>query len=124
MKRSHTLIILMCASLALWCVVELENLSYQPRKIQSDQTILAEKVFDPGIPVHLSIPSIGIDANVETVGIASDGTMGVPKKPEPVGWLSMTAHPGATGTSIIDGHSGWVHKRPAAFDNLKNLKVG
>lgn len=75
-------------------------------------------------PVRLIIPHIGVDASIEQVGVAKDGSMGTPKDPEPVGWLNISAEPGDVGNAIIDGHSGWKNHRPAAFDRLKELRAG
>jgi hypothetical protein len=41
-----------------------------------------------GLPVHLKIPSINIDASIEYVGLIPDGAMDAPKEPANVGWLS------------------------------------
>jgi LPXTG-site transpeptidase (sortase) family protein len=76
------------------------------------------------LPVRLSIPSIEVDANVEYVGLASDGSMGVPKGPLEVAWYMLGPKPGENGSSVIDGHAGWARGEPAVFDNLYKMKIG
>jgi len=57
-------------------------------------------------PVSLTIPLIGVQTNLLTLGLASDGTLQVPP-PNMVsvaGWYTGSPRPGAIGSSIIVGH--------------------
>src|SRR5665213_214737 len=72
----------------------------------------------PGLPVRLKIPVINVDALVEHVGVAPDGTMAVPKGPADTSWFALGTPPGAIGSAVIAGHYGWKNGIPAAFDNL------
>jgi LPXTG-site transpeptidase (sortase) family protein len=76
------------------------------------------------IPVWLTIPTIGVDAQVDMVGLTADGAMGAPIDPDHVGWLSSSASPGAAGTAVIDGHRGWIEKMAVVFDRLHELHIG
>lgn len=76
------------------------------------------------LPVRLLIPSIEVDADVLYVGLAPDGSMDVPKGPLQVAWYMHGPKPGEKGSSVIDGHSGWVGGIPAAFDDLSKVKIG
>lgn len=76
------------------------------------------------IPLRIKIPSINIDAIIESVGMASDGLMDVPQKQDDVAWFNLGPRPGENGNAVIDGHSGWKDNRPAVFDNLSKLKIG
>lgn len=78
----------------------------------------------PGLPVRLTIPSISVDAAIEYVGVAPDGTMGVPKSPERVGWFQFGPRPGEAGSAVMDGHFGWKDRTPAVFDVLGSLQKG
>jgi LPXTG-site transpeptidase (sortase) family protein len=74
----------------------------------------------------LSIPSVGINAPIENVGLASDGTLDVPAQ-QPwtdVGWYQYGPYPGTRGSSVIDGHLDRPGGSPAVFWNLKNVHVG
>lgn len=77
-----------------------------------------------GLPVRLKIPKINIDAVVEYVGVASDGSMGVPRGPAEVGWFSFGPRPGEDGSAVVAGHFGWKDNIPAVFDNLHELQKG
>lgn len=76
------------------------------------------------LPSLLTIPSIGVDSGIEYVGVASDGSMGVPKGPANVAWFRFGPRPGEIGSAVIAGHSGWKDGIPAVFDNLDMLRVG
>lgn len=70
-------------------------------------------------PVRLIIPSIGLNAQVESVGINSQGEMEVPSGDSPnVGWYKHGTIPGNVGSAVVDAH---VY---AAFEKLRYLKVG
>ncbi|MCR4279493.1 MAG: class F sortase [Candidatus Zambryskibacteria bacterium] len=75
-------------------------------------------------PKRLRIPSIGVDAHVEQVGLTSSGNMDAPAGPDNAGWYKYGVKPGEVGSAVIDGHSGWRDNIPAIFDNLGNVKVG
>jgi sortase (surface protein transpeptidase) len=74
-------------------------------------------------PATLLIPEIGVEAAAEPVGVDSSGNMGVPSKPEHVGWYEPGPAPGAPGDAVIDGHLNWYTGR-AAFENLQKLRQG
>ncbi len=79
----------------------------------------------PGLPVHLSIPSIKVDAQVISVGLAADGSIGVPKGPYQVAWFKLGPRPGSQGSAILTGHFGpWKSGAHSVFDNLSQLKKG
>lgn len=85
--------------------------------ILSDQKIQA-------LPKKILIPAIGVDSSIEKVGLASDGTVDVPKGPDNAGWFDSSAIPGMKGDSVIVGHYGWKDGIPAVFDRLSLLKKG
>ncbi|MFL6174916.1 MAG: class F sortase [Marmoricola sp.] len=72
----------------------------------------------------LGIPSLGIHAPVDAVGL--DGTaMAVPNEPARVGWLTSTAHADdIVGSSVLAGHVSDEHDRPGALNRLGRIKVG
>ncbi len=77
----------------------------------------------PGLPLRLRIPAIGVNAAVEYVGVASDGTMAIPADEWDVAWFKKGYRPGSLGNAVIDGHLDWTHG-PAVFWNLAKLNVG
>lgn len=85
---------------------------------------IGEERTNPGSPVRLTIPHLNIDAVVESVGLASDGAMGVPKDPATVAWFELGSRPGEEGSAVIAGHYGWKDGIPAVFDTLSALQKG
>lgn len=75
-------------------------------------------------PLRLKIPSIGVDAFVEHVGIDRTGAMDTPENPDDVAWYKFGPQPGETGSAVIAGHYGWKNNIPAVFDNLDKLQIG
>jgi len=69
-------------------------------------------------PDRLSIPSIGVDAQVEQVDF-----LGVPQDPRHVAWFRSGAAPGEAGTATFDGHLDWT-SGPAVFWNLSRVRPG
>lgn len=86
--------------------------------------LLENKKENLGLPVHIKIPSLKIDAPFEYVGLTSDGAMDVPKGPANVAWFDLGPLPGEIGSAVIAGHSGYKDNRPAVFDSLYKLKKG
>lgn len=77
-----------------------------------------------GLPTQLKIPTIGVDALVEGVGVTINGEMDVPKGPTTTAWFNLGPRPGEEGSAAISGHFGWKNGIAAVFDNLHNLKAG
>src|ERR1035437_3088718 len=61
------------------------------------------------LPIRLKIPKINADAPVEYVGLAPDGSMGVPAGPNNVGWFDLGPRPGNIGSAVIAGHRSEEH---------------
>lgn len=85
---------------------------------------ILEKNVMVGLPVRLTISTIGVDAAIEYVGVAPDGNMDVPKGPDGVAWFQFGPRPGEVGSAVIAGHFGWKDNLPAVFDHLDALKKG
>ncbi|MDP1624835.1 MAG: class F sortase [bacterium] len=77
-----------------------------------------------GIPVHLSIPKIGVDTKIEQVGITPQGALDAPYGPRTAGWFYLGPRPGEIGSAVIDGHAGFKGGIPAIFDDLDKLVPG
>lgn len=84
----------------------------------------AQEKYNSSLPVRLKIPKIDIEADIEYVGLTSEGAMDVPQQPDNVAWFNLGPRPGEIGSAVIAGHSGWKDNRPAIFDNLFKLKIG
>ncbi|TDL82704.1 class F sortase [Peribacillus frigoritolerans] len=75
------------------------------------------------MPVQIVVPSLDIEANVESVGLTDDGTMELPSDDKLTAWYENGALPGENGNSVIAGH---VDNKtgPAVFFRLKDIKPG
>ena len=79
-------------------------------------------------PVRVTVPRVGIDAQVIRVGLASNGAVGVP----PIGdalkaaWYDRGPTPGQTGPAVIDAHvdSMKLPTHRAAFYPLGEVRPG
>ncbi len=85
------------------------------------QSVTNREVF---APVLLIIPSIGVNAAIDPVGLTEKGAIGSPTEPGLLGWFDQSPIPGEKGSAIIDGHRGWRNSTPAVFDNLKDVTRG
>ena len=74
-------------------------------------------------PVSLTIPVIGVDAKMITLGLEPNGTLEVPTTTTVVGWYTGSPRPGAIGSAIIVGHVD-NHNGPGVFFRLRTLKRG
>jgi LPXTG-site transpeptidase (sortase) family protein len=75
-------------------------------------------------PGRLVIPSIGVNAPVEQVGVDSTGAMGVPIQSSDTAWYKLGPPPGDAGDAVIDGHLDWYDTSRAVFYSLKDLNIG
>lgn len=74
-------------------------------------------------PRVVSIPSLGVQSELESLGQNKDGTMTTPKNPDLAGWYEPGPTPGSQGPAVIAGHVTWNGKA-AVFEKLKTLKAG
>lgn len=77
-------------------------------------------------PERIEIPAIHVDAPVTPVGLASDGTVGIPplSKPQLTGWYRNGRTPGELGSSVILGHVDSYASGRAVFFDLGTLTRG
>jgi sortase (surface protein transpeptidase) len=118
------------AGLILAGVFTFVYLSSRPLKVgpvksaAAKTTVTVPPVAYAGLPKHIKIPAVGVDAAVEYVGLTPNGTLVAPEGPDNAAWYDAGPHPGQPGNAVIDGHYGWVGGVPAVFDNLFKLNPG
>ena len=78
----------------------------------------------PIVPARLKIPSLGVNAKVESVGIKDDGAMATPSNFDNVAWYSLGAKPGAQGSAVIAGHVNNALLKSGVFERLSQIKNG
>jgi sortase (surface protein transpeptidase) len=74
-------------------------------------------------PVSLTIPLIGVQSNLITLGLQSDGQLQVPSTTSVAGWYTGSPRPGSVGSSIIVGHIDNT-SGPGVFYRLNTLTKG
>lgn len=76
-------------------------------------------------PTRLIIPSVGVDAPVDPVGVAPDGQAEVPRDGRRVGWYRFGPAPGAaTGSAVLIGHRDTRAQGPGELFDLGRVAIG
>ena len=94
--------------------------------VRSGSVHLASRAVVPAvrsIPVHLSIPAIGVSTGLVQLGLLANGAPQVPASWHIAGWYKLGPSPGQVGSSVILGHVDSVGG-PAIFYRLNQLKIG
>ena len=76
------------------------------------------------VPARLKIPSLGVNAKVESVGVKADGTMATPSNFDNVAWSSPGAKPGEQGSAVFAGHVNNALLKSGVFEHLSQIKKG
>jgi LPXTG-site transpeptidase (sortase) family protein len=74
-------------------------------------------------PVSLTIPLIGVQTPLITLGLTAGGELQVPSSTAVAGWYTGSPRPGAIGPSVIVGHIDSV-TGPGVFFRLSQLRRG
>jgi len=72
-------------------------------------------------PTNVKVPSVGINADLITLGKNPDGSLATPERYDIAGWYKFAPTPGEIGPAIIVGHVD-NYLGPAVFYELKNLQ--
>ena len=75
-------------------------------------------------PARLKIPRLDVDASIESVGLADNGSMGAPTYVEDVAWYNRGAIPGEIGKAVLAGHLDAIGGVPAVFYRIGSLQAG
>ena len=74
-------------------------------------------------PVSLTIPLIGVQTRLITLGLTPAGGLQVPSSTAVAGWYTGSPRPGAIGSAVIVGHIDSL-SGPGVFYRLSELAVG
>jgi LPXTG-site transpeptidase (sortase) family protein len=94
-----------------------------PEAIDNDAGIAPGVELAGFTPARIQIPSIGVDAWIEQVGIV-DGVMQTPEDAWNVGWYNQLAAPGGTGNAVFAAHRDWWGIGPVVFYDLGQVAIG
>lgn len=75
-------------------------------------------------PVRLKIEAIGVNANVQYVGMTDSGELATPSNITDVGWYKLGTRPGNPGSAVLDGHFNGPQGQAGVFSKLTSLKKG
>ena len=81
-------------------------------------------ILPRSLPVHLSVPAIGVSSNLEQIGLTSSGEIQTPPldRDSHAYWLKVSPTPGQLGPSVIIGHVDSASYGPAVFFKLGDLR--
>jgi sortase (surface protein transpeptidase) len=74
-------------------------------------------------PVSLTIPLIGVQTQLVTLGLTATGELQVPSSTSVAGWYTGSPRPGAIGSAVIVGHIDSL-TGPGVFYRLSELAAG
>ena len=74
-------------------------------------------------PTHVSIPAIGVESGLETLGTGADGRIQPPADWQSAGWFGGGVVPGEVGPAVIAGHVD-SPTGPAVFLDLSKVVPG
>lgn len=95
----------------------------RPSPSAVDQGVALDTLPPQPVPGRLVIDAIGLDAVIEPVEVADDGSLATPESASRVGWFSQSSRPGELGPAVFVGHLDSVDG-PAVFARLRDLVVG
>ena len=125
--RTATIFIVV-ASAAVFLLVLFRALGYLPQSaitpLVAEGGEVRTAIATSSMPARLRIPSVGIDAKVQRVGVNAAGDMGVPSNFSDVAWYKDGVAPGQVGSAVIDGHVDNGLGLAGVFKRLGTLKAG
>jgi Sortase domain len=77
-------------------------------------------------PTEISIPRIGLEAKIVTVGLDAAGAIQVPplEQAHLAGWYRLGPSPGEVGNAVVVGHVDSYAMGPAVFFEIGTLRAG
>ena len=98
--------------------------SHEPEEQEPEEIV--EEIPRPvltSLPARMSIPALGLDYPVQSMGADSIGTMQIAPALEIISWFDRSAIPGNEGNAIFGGHNLWRGVRSQIY-NLDELEIG
>lgn len=102
-----------------------ENAAVQVKTDQiennSGTSLIRVEISDPKT---LKVPDLGINANIQNVGLNDDGSVQVPSNEKDVAWYMFGSKPGEAGNAVILGHRDSRTNPNGVFRRLNDVKLG
>jgi len=122
-------VILLLAGLAAFGLSRLDSGSPPPVHIsgtlsqaRGDRAVSRPKI-SRGAPTAVTIPAIGVSAQLVRLGLHPDGTLEVPTDFSVAGWYRLGPRPGERGAAVVVGHAD-SRDGPAVFYRLGQVSPG
>jgi len=90
----------------------------RPLQTTFDTPPVAVRGLDRSAAKHILVPSVGIKANIDQIGLKSDGTLETPsyERYKNAAWYKLGPSPGEVGPAVILGHVDSKSERAVFFD--------
>lgn len=114
------------AAIAAFCAIAAQALLFAPDdapEISPPRVVTASTTPDQ-LPARIRIPSIGVDAAVQHVGVNALGNMAAPKGYDDAGWYELGTVPGQAGSAVLAGHVDNGLALAGVFKRLEELPAG
>jgi sortase (surface protein transpeptidase) len=127
-----TVFIVGIAGYVLYVSSQKDDTTSPPKLAKSDITNVKKTTTERvsyDVPAHhprnLIIEKIGIEANIQPMGLLENGALDAPKTAWEVGWYNKSALPGSNRNALlIDGHVNDALDSPGVFYNIGSLTPG
>ncbi len=83
-----------------------------------------EEESPQSLPARLEIPALGINAEVQHLGVTKSGLMAAPGNFTDVSWFKLGTVPGAIGSAVMAGHEDNAISLDGVFKHLDQLEIG
>ncbi len=78
----------------------------------------------PAAPTRITVPALGVEAEIIAQGVAVSGQMEVPDNVTDVGWYRFGSSPGEAGSAVLAAHVDLAGQGPGVFYDLSSLVAG
>ncbi|MFE5539454.1 class F sortase, partial [Streptomyces sp. NPDC056519] len=121
-----TAVVALTAIVATACAGITSSGDAAPKPPAATTSAPATAAMSASVPDRIVIPSIGVDARLDTVGLQADGQMEAPAfdKPMDASWYRQGPTPGEAGAAAIVGHLDTPTTPEAVFYKVPGLKKG
>lgn len=109
------------AGTTLWRDFSAQNLGESGLAVVTEGATLG--INENKLPSELYIPKLGINADIQHLGITGSGNMAAPDNFSDVSWYKYGTLPGEVGSAVMAGHNNGIYVR-GVFKRLHELKVG
>jgi sortase A len=124
MDKRNIVITAVTIGAAVFCTTLVRAVAYAPEEPHAPPAPPPSYAQDAALPSRLVIPTLGVDARVEHVGVSAQGNMSVPQSYLNAGWYRYGTVPGERGSAVINGHLDNGLALPAVFSRLSELLPG